>query len=135
VRVLGLDPVARPSRYVLLVDRSHECREVLRTVLQRRGFSILEASEPREGLALARRYHPLVVVVDLDSSDDDADRQQLFAESQSTHSSLVTLGKLARSPAPSNGANSSNRCVAKPYHYAPLVRTIEQLVERATAGS
>jgi len=129
---LGLGLFARPSRYVLIVDRSDECREVLRTVLQRRGLTILEAREAREGLELVRRFHPLVVVVDVESSGDDAGRRELFAQSETSHSAVVTLGKLPRLAAL---APPPDRNVAKPYHYGPLVRTIEQLVERASAGS
>ena len=38
---------------MLIVDRSEEAREVLRTVLQRRGVKTFEAQAPGEGLDLA----------------------------------------------------------------------------------
>ena len=39
---------------VLIVDRSAESREVLRTLLERRGIRTLETNEAREGLQILR---------------------------------------------------------------------------------
>jgi hypothetical protein len=39
---------------------------------------------------------------------------------------VVFLGKV-----PSVDAERQHRCLAKPYHYAPLLRTIEELLERS----
>jgi CheY-like chemotaxis protein len=120
-----------PSRFaaapqsVLIVDRSEESREVLRTVLGRRGLRILEATEARQGLELARRHHPGVIVLDLEteSADDDAVRDQYDVQSTREGASLVVLGRSVRS-APARGA-----VVSKPYHFAPLIRKIEELLD------
>jgi FixJ family two-component response regulator len=112
---------------VLIVDCSEESREVLRTVLARRGLLILEATEARAGLELARRHHPGVIVLDLEteSADDDAVRAQYDAQAVCEGASLLVLGSSPR-PMPPRGAS-----LAKPYHFAPLIRKIEELLDSA----
>lgn len=112
---------------VLIVDRSAESREVLRTVLASRGVRILEAAGASQGLELCRRHHPEVVVLDLDSAapHDDEMRRAYQSQTAGDDASLVVLGTL-RDAAPDQG-----RYVPKPYHYAPLIRTIEELLKRA----
>lgn len=112
---------------VLIVDCSEESREVLRTVLGRRGLRILEATEARQGLELARRHHPGVIVLDLEteSADDATVRDQYDLQTRREGASLVVLGRSVHS-APVRGA-----VVSKPYHFAPLVRKIEELLDLA----
>ena len=55
-----------PQRKVLIVDRSEENQEVLRTALERRGLRILAASRARQGMDLARAYRPDLIVLDLE---------------------------------------------------------------------
>lgn len=112
---------------VLIVDESEENREVLRTVLARRGLEIYEAAEGRAGLSLARAHHPDVIVLDLDADalDESPVRAGFAAESGDRQSSLVVLGRARRYPE----LNAPAGEVAKPYHYAALVNKIEQLVQ------
>ena len=123
---------ARADAPVLIVDRSEDCREVLRTLLAARGIATIETCEARQGLALLNRHRPSVVVLDLDAeaADDELVRQQFADESQENDSVLVVLGRVRRTfPALPNG-----RVISKPYHFAPLIRTIEQLLVRAGNG-
>ncbi|MGA7701688.1 MAG: response regulator, partial [Thermoguttaceae bacterium] len=62
------------QRSVLIVDRSEETREVLQTVLERRGVRILAAGRAEKGLELARRHHPDLVVLDLEMDDMPAEQ-------------------------------------------------------------
>jgi CheY-like chemotaxis protein len=132
---------------VLIVDRSEETREVLQTVLERRGVRTMSAGKAQTGLELARRHRPELIVLDLELDDMPAEQfarpaeqeclpaqQQPSMLTSSTYSSaarpeyepyLVVLGSLRgrRGPMP-NG-----EFVAKPYHYGPLIRRIEELLE------
>ena len=54
---------------VLIVDRSEETREVLQTVLERRGVRTLAAGRTAAGLDLARRHQPDLIVLDLELDD------------------------------------------------------------------
>jgi CheY-like chemotaxis protein len=113
---------------VLLVDRSAENREVLRIALERRGIQILEADEPAAGLNLLRDRRPGVVVLDLEVADDEESTfGQFDAAAESTAGRLVILGSL--------GASQENdrapSFFAKPYHFAPLIHKIEELLAGA----
>ena len=115
------------QRSVLIVDRSQETREVLQTALERRGLRIFSASRARRGLELARRHHPDLIVLDIEPDGPAAeDPAAGFAEqSRADHTRLVMLGTLRRDrPRPIVG-----EFVSKPYHYGPLVRRIEELLE------
>jgi CheY-like chemotaxis protein len=115
------------SPSVLIVDSSAENREVLRTVLVRRGLRIFEADAADRGLELAREHRPDVIVLDVESEQaaGAALEDQFGDETREQHTSLVILGKARRC-----GPAASTR-FAKPYHFAPLVHTIEQLAAKA----
>jgi len=111
----------KPS--VLIVDRSEESREVLRTALERRGMEIFEAGQADRGLQLARQYHPNVIVLDHElESDSTVELFDQFAEQTADEQAIVVLGP-ARVP-----HNTARQFVAKPYHYGPLIRRIEGLI-------
>lgn len=109
-----------------MVDALEETREVLRTALGRRGVQILSACEAEQGLALARLHHPDLIVLDLECEQGKtAACGELTALAEDTP--VVLLG---------NARRASNRLprgqfVSKPYHYAPLIRKIEGLLEEA----
>jgi CheY-like chemotaxis protein len=114
---------------VLIVDQSSENREVLRTVLQRQGCEIYEADGDRHGLSLAQKHQPKVVVLDLDSLnlEDTTVLAEFDQHAKKENASVVLLGRVPKSnPAPAN-----SNVVAKPYHYAPLIRKIEELLRLA----
>jgi CheY-like chemotaxis protein len=117
---------------VLIVDQSEDTREVLRAALERRGVQILEAAEARQGIDLARRHHPEVIVLDLEcEAADDSDVQAEYdAEAREGTGALVVLGKARRY----EDKLPSDRILPKPYHYAPLIRTIERLLDTAKAA-
>lgn len=113
-------------RSVLIVDRSEETREVLTTALERRGMRILSASRPDRGLQLARQHHPDLIVLGLEAAAGEADEvcEPFAAQSRESQSALVVLGSIRRDcPHPPGG-----EFIAKPYHYGPLVRKIEELL-------
>ena len=122
------DASAEPGSSVLIVDPSADCREVLSTLLQRRGVRTWEAAQAREGLDLMRLHHPDVVVLDVDGeiADDDQLCREYDQQSQQERASIIFLGVRRRSPR----QTASGHGIAKPYHFAPLLRTIERLLGR-----
>jgi CheY-like chemotaxis protein len=120
------DAYPHSPRQVLIVDGSEDTREVLSTALRLRGVETLEASGARQGVELARQHHPQVIVLDSESesADDEQVCREYELESRDYQSRLVLLGR-AR-----NYEHSlpHERIVAKPYHFAPLIRTIESLL-------
>jgi DNA-binding response OmpR family regulator len=128
-----LPNVLHASRHrVLIVDRSRDSREVLRVALERRGIQIFEAAGARQGVELAQQHRPEVIVLDLegDAADDEQMRDQFEAASRDHHASLVLLGQSRRG----ERILPQERIVPKPYHYAPLVHTIEQLLAVSTGS-
>ena len=121
------EPVS-PRASVLIVDESDECRDVLSTLLQRRGVSTFQARGARQGLDLMRQHCPDVVVLDIDSgaATDEGVCRQYDLQSRDGETALVILG-IARPPAM---RPRSGHIIAKPYHYAPLIRKIEELLQR-----
>ncbi|MCA9155096.1 MAG: hypothetical protein KDA62_09980 [Planctomycetales bacterium] len=119
-------PELNSPRSVLIIDNSAESREVFRTVLSTRGIELLEASNARQGLEMLRQHHPRVVVLDLEAqqADDEMLRDEYDHESASQQASLVILGTARRYDA----ALPKDRVVPKPYHYGPVIRTIERLL-------
>lgn len=113
---------------VLVVERSAEEREVLHTILETRGLSSVEVAGAREGLELLRLCRPSVIVLDLDAeaADDERVRDQWDCEAREQNASLVVLGRARRY----SNSLPAEQVVAKPYHYAPLIRTIERLLGR-----
>ena len=112
-------------RSVLIVDASDETCVVLQTALERRGLRTMAASQTKQGLALAQQHHPDLIVLDLEidpgGPDDVAD--SFAQQSRTDHASLVLLGSVRRRQPPPQG-----EYVAKPYHYAPLIRRIEEIL-------
>jgi CheY-like chemotaxis protein len=125
---------------VLIVDRSDESREVLRTALQRRGVQIYEAARADDGLALARSCHPDLIVLDLETApaDDGPEAAEFAAVADGEQKPLVLLGSARRgaagqassgTQAPAGSAAARGRqIIAKPYHYRPLILKIERLL-------
>jgi DNA-binding NtrC family response regulator len=115
----------------MIVNQSAEVRMVLRTALERRGIEIVEASAADQGLAIAQTSHPDLVVVDIEElpTEPDVAAKQFQAEStEPTY--FVFLGRAKRD----QQKIPCSSFVTKPYHYEPLVSTIERmLVERRAA--
>ncbi len=120
------------KRSVLIVDGSSENREVLATALERRGCRILTASRPERGLELAQRHQPDVIVLDLEGKTDSPEEfcAPFARQTEAATPRLVVLGSIrAGARIPGDG-----EFVAKPYHYAPLIRKIEELLDAAGGG-
>lgn len=114
---------------VLIVDEQEETRQVLRTVLERRGMHILEASRADRGLELARHHHPNLIVMDVELQTASApDVSAGFAAETAEHDTpVILLGAVRQGMA----RPRSGEVVSKPYHYGLLIRKIEELLAKA----
>lgn len=111
---------------VLIVDRSEETREVLRTALGRHGIKTLATPRARRGLELAREHHPDLIVLDLEVSKADPDQAYAtFAgDDEVNQTPTLLLGTARRG----DSRQSDGEFVSKPYHYGPLIRKIEEML-------
>ena len=136
---------------VLIVDRSQETREVLQTALERRGVRTLAAGGSATGLRLARQHQPDLIVLDLEIEDPSADQFSAPSFGADTACGACgagvspAIGGTGATPTPQNTSYQprlvllgnlrgwrervpSGEFVAKPYHYGPLIRKIEELL-------
>lgn len=118
-------------RSVLVVDPLDETQEVLRAVLGRK-VDVLAARTSAEGLALARHHNPSLVVLDLEC--DDSSALLLGRFSGACPSGPTPLVLLAGSRRQATGLPDCE-IVPKPYHYAPLIRKIEELLGGLLGGT
>ncbi len=120
----------KPS--VLIVDATEETREVLTAVLQRRGVETLWAEAPDEALQLAQLRQPDVIILDLQVEGASADQlcRPFAQQMEQSQTPLVILGSVRRGEGTFRG-----EFFPKPYHYGPLLRKIEELLQGTTACS
>lgn len=111
---------------VLIVDASRESRDILRTLLDRQGTEILETGRVDAASAIAHREQPDLIVCDADGDRSPASGATHNLALQASRSAIpiVVLGTVRRD----FGPLSTGDLVAKPYHYAPLIRKIERLL-------
>lgn len=119
------------QRSILVLDHSPESREVFRAALDRPGTTVLAASRADEALALTRSHAPDLIVLDieLDRSQKDegtAALREIGETARARHTPLVVLATARRQAE----RLTSGEFVAKPYHYGPLIRRIEELLEQ-----
>jgi two-component system KDP operon response regulator KdpE len=117
---------------VLIIDRSEENRTVLRAALERRGVEILEADRGDVGLQMAAEYQPDLIVLDLEADEESGNgpdgvlRSPWDEPGPAAQTPLVILGSVRR-----DGGGPVAEYVNKPYHYGPLIRRIEMLLQRS----
>jgi DNA-binding response OmpR family regulator len=113
---------------ILIVDRSTESREVLRTLLELRGVATLEADHAEQGIRLADQFHPDLIVLDADSDRSaGVATDHLRHLASRTATPIVILGTLQKPQV----HDSPGQIVSKPYHYGPLIRKIDELLAAA----
>ncbi len=117
-----------PRRRVLVIDPSEETHTVLTAALSRRGVELLAAREAGEGALLARDTAPDVIVVDLDAvaQQNSPGSLQLSEATCLRAGSVIVLGTTSRGERPLEGG----AYMSKPYHYGPLIRKIESILEQ-----
>lgn len=116
------------ERTVLVVDRSDDTREVLKTVLESKGLRLLEARHARVGIELAVLHQPDLILLDVEADDCTVEQVlEPLAETQRRQTPIVIIGSVRKS-----GPDLlPGEFVTKPYHYGPLFRRIEELLNAA----
>jgi CheY-like chemotaxis protein len=114
---------------VLIVDKSAESRDILSTLLQRHGATTIEAERPEQAVQLADLHRPHLIVLDAESdrSERGAATEKLQAAAHRSDTPVVILGTVRHW----HGRFTAGQFVAKPYHYGPLIRKIEDLLDAA----
>jgi hypothetical protein len=95
--------------------------------LERHGVQTLTACHAKEGADLARLHHPDVIVLD---TEYETSELGVFCSEDGENgayggSSVILLGKVRRNPP----KVPQGEFFAKPYHYGPLIRRIEEILD------
>lgn len=121
------------EKTVLIVDSSEETRNVLATVLERRGVRTISSATARRGAALARNRRPDLVVFDVET-DDDSTRRAVDSFARAADLTGANVPILAIGTAKFEAPSDETNFIAKPYHFAPLLRKIETLLASSGEG-
>jgi DNA-binding response OmpR family regulator len=113
----------------LIVDASRDSRDVLRTLLEHRGVTTLETPYPEEAVQLADQFLPNLIVLDAESDQSPGGKptNDLREAAARTDTPIVILGKFRQE----RWEFARDQFVAKPYHYGPLIRKINDLLAAA----
>lgn len=112
-------------RTVLVVDPLDETHEVLKAALGRRGVDVVGSRDSIHGLAMARQHRPHLIVLDVEGDSSSGELPgRLANELASAPTPMLILGKLKQGLSEEGGYH----VLAKPFHYAPLIRKIEDLL-------
>jgi signal transduction histidine kinase/CheY-like chemotaxis protein len=123
----------RPLVTVLVVDDHDLNRELVRSVLERRGQTVLQARDGDEGVSLARTHRPDIVLMDLamPKKDGFSATRELRADPTTREIPIVALTALAM-----RGDEERARAAGvDDYLTKPIDRKrLEETVDRFTAG-
>ena len=124
-------PASRDKKSrVLIVDQSLDVREVLRIALQRRGVETVEADSATDGLALADTCDPDLIVLDVEALEEESMTSCHNFDGHRGNTPLLILGTVQRDRLPLTNSPGTE-FISKPYHFAPLVRKIEGLLQES----
>lgn len=118
------------GRTVLIVDQLCDTREVLRTVLQSVGLRTMEAERTAQGLELAQRHQPDLVVLDAEEPDHASTSPGLAGDDSWGPVPVVVLGRATlRNRGRQTERGNNGRCyLPKPFQYVDLINKIEELL-------
>ncbi|NDY90485.1 response regulator transcription factor [Ideonella livida] len=122
------------KRRVLTIDDQADIRRLIRMTLEFEGFEVLEASHGEEGLAMARREKPDLILLDvmMPGINGLAVSQALQADERLSRIPVVMLTALDRDSDMEAGlAAGAKVYLAKPFGPIELIETVGQLIDES----
>jgi two-component system, cell cycle response regulator DivK len=118
------------SKTILYVEDNEFNRKIVRDLLARTSYRLIEAVDGEEGVATARQEMPDLILMDIQMpklSGLDATRQ-LRADPKTTHIPVITITSFAMSGDEQKAKDAgATAYLAKPYSPRELLRTIRTL--------
>jgi two-component system, cell cycle response regulator DivK len=118
------------SKTILYVEDNEFNRKIVRDLLARTSYRLIEAVDGEEGVAIARQEMPDLILMDIQMpklSGLDATRQ-LRADPKTTHIPVITITSFAMSGDEQKAKDAgATAYLAKPYSPRELLRTIRNL--------
>jgi len=116
-----------------VVDDHDLNRELIRTMLERKGYRVLQADSGEQGTEVARRERPSLILLDLamPGKDGFATARELKGDPELGTTPLVAVTALAMRGDEARAREAGfDAYVTKPVDRHALVETIERLLKR-----
>lgn len=120
-----MDPI------VLVVDDEDMTRKLLRLMLERDGFTIIEAEDGLQALEVIKHEMPNVVILDvmMPNLDGFSTCQELRSRPETADLPIIMLSARTQTEAVRAGLNAgANRYMTKPISKPELVQTLQDLL-------
>lgn len=121
---------------VLIVEDNEDNRIVYSTILQHRGFTVLEATDGEEGIRVARAEHPDLILMDISVPVIDGWKATRILKSDEHTASIPVIALTAHAQAEGRENARNIGCdgyLAKPCEPRKVVAEVEKLI--GAAGS
>lgn len=126
-----------PSKSILIVDKDAITRKYLKHTLEEKGFTTYQSASGKEGLIIAWRDHPDVIIADPNFADLGGDlfAQKIRQDQRTASTQLIALSDIQHK-------EFAEACLAQGYHHlllksekaiTQLQRIIEEGEEKTTA--
>jgi CheY-like chemotaxis protein len=118
---------------MLVVDDHDLNRELVRTLLERRGYRVLLAASGEEGIEIARRERPSLILLDLAMPGKDGFQtaRELRADSALAETPLIAVTAMAMRGDEERAKKAGfDAYVTKPVDRHILETTVERLLKR-----
>ncbi len=120
---------------ILIADDDLAVRTILRAVLQREGYEVVEAANGREALEALHQARPALVMLDVEMPEMDG-WEALERIRESTDVPVMMLSAHAGEAHTVRGLRAgADDYVAKPFTKNELLARVDALLRRANAGS
>lgn len=116
---------------ILVVDDEEMTRKLLRLMLERDGFNIVEAEDGLLALEAVHRYQPDVVILDvmMPNLDGFATCKQIRQQPETANLPVILLSARSQQDAYNEGARAGANCyMTKPISRPTLIQTINDLL-------
>ena len=120
---------------ILIIDDNTEIREVLRQILERAGYEVMEASDGREGIDLYRERQADLIITDIVMPNKDGLETITDLRIEFPGSKIIAISgggrldpKLYLELAEGFGAD---RLLTKPFGHDELLETVQDLLGRS----
>jgi len=126
------------KKIILTIDDQADIRRLVRMALEYDGYTVLEASEGEQGLALARSHRPDLILLDvmMPGVDGLMVSKTLQADPQLSRIPVIMLTALDRDSDIDAGLEAGARAyLCKPFGPAELLQMIESFILEAQGNS
>ncbi len=136
-RVPGPGPKWRGSGTVLIVDDEEGVRGLARHMMETMGFTVLTASDGREGVEVFRREAERIRVVLLDMTMPHMDGEEVYRETRRIRAdvrAILSSGYNEQTATSRFAGKGLAGFIQKPYSYAELVEVVRRVLDKPSAA-